>query len=209
MPSLLRFYFYPFILPENGTGYALNVTGFYGQSFEFSFFYDIAEVLGANNSKAIPFEMGTVGYYVDLDRGDRLWLNLTSQEGAEFDLFVTPSIYGEYFGTVAPSIVSTFFAPPPKITEFIADYKARFLVLVVSTSGSGNFILQSLHTGNPVEGGLEDIRSRVDYLNNLINNLIVICVASLFVAVISVYMYWKLRKSIHQSLRAVASSRDP
>ena len=199
VPSPLPFNFCPFVLTENGTGYAFNVSVSSGESFEFSFFYDISDILASSNSKTIPFETGAVGYYVDLDRGDELWLNLTPPENAEFDVLVTFSLFGGYSGSVFASVASTFLRPSPKITEFVTDYSGRFMVFVVSTSGTGNFSLSSLHTGNPIEGALENLRNRVDYLNNLVNNLIVICVASFFVSFLSVYLYWKLRKTVQQA----------
>jgi hypothetical protein len=70
----------------------------------------------------------------------------------------------------------------------------------VSTTGSGNFTLESSHPGNPVEGSLEFLRAKIDTLNNLIDNLILICVVSFFVAASNLYLYLRLRKSIRHRL---------
>jgi hypothetical protein len=208
--SPFRLMFYPFFVPENGTDYLFNVSCFFGGSFEFSFFYDVADALDSENLGMILFEGGAVGYFVDLARGDRLRLNLTAPEGAEFDVLAVPSFFSVLSGSLLPSVVfpsvyNTFFVPSPKSLEFVTDLEARYLVFVVSTVGSGNFTLSSEHTGNPVEGLLGFLSSRIDLLNNLIDNLILICVVSLFVAGANLYLYLRLRKKIRSGASSIGS----
>lgn len=199
--SPFDFQFCPFILPENGTGYVLNVTSL-GSDFEFSFFYDVADILKTKNYKTILFESGAVGYYIDLERGDRLLLELTAPENTEFDILAVPSLEAGFSGSILSPTFSSFFTPSPKSVDFVTDYQARFLILVVSTTGTGNFTLLTSHTGNPVEGGLEFLRAKIDTLNNLIDNLILICVVSLFMSASNLYLYLRLRRKIQQSLSA-------
>jgi hypothetical protein len=199
--SPFKFQFYIFPLPENGTDYIFNVTNYQAASFDFSSFYDVADNLTDTlNYKSIPFEAGAVGYYADLERGDRLSLELTSPENAEFDLLAIPSYLTSFSGYVIPSMYNTFYQPSPKSMEFVTAFKAQYLIFVVSTTGSGNFTLESSHTGNPVEGSLEFLRAKIDTLNNLIDNLILICVVSFFVAASNLYLYLRLRKSIRHRL---------
>jgi len=210
--SPFRLQFYPFALPENGTSYMFNITSF-SADFEFSFFYDVTGNLTAKNYKTIPLESGAVGYHADLDRGDRLLLNLTAPEDAEFDLLVMPSFSIGSSDYVFSAMLSSFYTPSPKTVEFVTDYEARFLILVIATAGAGNFTLLSSHTVNPVEDGLKFLMTRTDSLNNLVENLIFICVASLFIAASNLYLYLRLRKKL--STKKVAensknnSSADP
>lgn len=195
----VRLQFYPFVLPENGTGYVFNVTTDNEAGFGFSFFYDIAQAFGSQNNKSIPLEAGAVSYYADLDRGDRLSLKLTAPQNAEFDILAMPTSYAHVSSSFIPSMFNTFFTPAPKSLEFITDFNARYMVFVVATKGTGNFTLISSLTGNPVEGSLEFLRSRIDVLNNLVDNLILVCVVSCFLAGANLFMYLRLRKRIKQS----------
>ena len=89
MPILIPYYYLYFITRSGA--YLINVTSSWGESLNYTFFYDFSEPLQTDNTKSIPLEGCIASYHADLNSGDRVSLNLTSPSGSDFDIYV-------YFG---------------------------------------------------------------------------------------------------------------
>lgn len=166
--SVLAIYpmYYTAFISRKGS-YTLNVTnqGF-GESLNYTFFYDFSDELEANNSKTIPLEEGIASYYVDLSSGDKVSLNLTSPSGADFDMQV---FYGYSYLMLSPAVASTVSENLSKSLSFKAASEGRYFIFITATTGNGTFNLQS--STAPPSPTYEELQSNYNLLNSSYENL--------------------------------------
>lgn len=190
IPALYTPYYYSCFITRSGA-YLLNVTSSWGESLNYTFFYDFSEPLQTNNTKSIPLEGGVASYHVDLNSGDRVSLNLTSPSGSDFDIYV---YFGYSYMMISPPIGYTVSSTSSETLNFTAENGGRYFIFVISSMGTGTFYLRSsiIPQAPTYEELQADYNSLLAELGN-IRNLIYILITTTIIS-IATTVYFAARK---------------
>jgi hypothetical protein len=191
MPIPLQYYYSCFVTRSGS--YSLNVTTTWGESLNYTFFYDFNEPLLTNNTKSIPSEGGMASYYADLNSGDVVSLSLTSPSGSDFDIYV---YFGYSYMMMSPPFAYTTSSNSPETLSLTAKNEGRYFIFVISSMGSGTFYLKSSIIPQAPTYDYDDLRAHCDSLLaelGNIRNLIYILITTTVIS-IATTVYFAARK---------------